>query len=87
MYVLSTSKDIKATKATVAKAAEISSAMTAKANSHSDLPDQASKANKRSVAAIKPPATNIVLIVPDLIANTPPIKVKTTVVIQPNVLE
>ena len=48
---------------------------------------QASSANSRFVIAIKPPATNIVLIVPDLIAKIPPIKVKTTVVIQPNVLE
>ena len=87
VYVLSTSKDIKATNATVANAADISSAITATANNHSDLPDQASAANKRFVAAMKPPAKNIVLIVPALIATIPPSKVNTTVVIQPNVLE
>ena len=42
--------------------------------------------NNRLVAAINPP-TNIVFIVPALIANIPPIKVNTTVVIQPSVLE
>ena len=40
VYVLSTNKDIKATKATVAKAAVKSSAITAIAKSNSDLPTQ-----------------------------------------------
>ena len=36
---------MKATNATVANAAAISSKITAKANNHSDFPDQASKEN------------------------------------------
>ena len=78
---------MKATKATVAKAAAISSKITATANNHSDFPDQASKEKKRFVDAIRIPETNIALITPDLIANNPPNRVKTTVVIQPNPLE
>ena len=42
---------MKATKATVANAAAISSKITAIANSHSDLPDQASTENKILVDA------------------------------------
>ena len=61
--------------------------ITAIANNNSDFPTQAKTANRRFVAAINPPAKNIVFIVPALIAITPPIKVKTTVVIQPNPLE
>ena len=40
-----------------------------------------------TLMAINVPATNIVFIVPDLIANIPPNNVKTTVVIQPKVFE
>ena len=65
----------------------MSSAITAIANNNSDLPVQAKTANKRFVRAINPPAKNIVFIVPALIAITPPINVKTTVVIQPSPFE
>ena len=78
---------MKATKATVANAAVISSAITANANNHSDLPVQYKTAKSRFVKAINIPAINIVLTVPDLIANIPPSKVKITVVIQPKVFE
>ena len=78
---------MKATNATVANAAVISSATTAIANNNSDLPVQAKIAKSKFVRAIKPPAKNIVLIVPALIAITPPNKVKTTVVIHPRPLE
>ena len=71
---------MKATKATVAKAAVISSAITAIANKISDFPVHAKTANKRFVKAISPPAKNIVLIVPALIAIIPPNNVNTTVV-------
>ena len=87
VYVLSTNKDMKATKATVAKAAVISSAITAIANKISDFPVHAKIANKRFVTAIKPPAKNMVFIVPALIAIMPPNKVNTTVVIQPSPFE
>ena len=87
VYVLSTNKDINATKATVANAADISSAITAISNNHSYFPVHARAANKRLVAAIKPPATNMVLTVPALIAIMPPNNVKITVVIQPSPLE
>ena len=49
MYVLSTSKDMKATKATVAKAAAISSNITAAANNNSDFPLQAKAVNNKLV--------------------------------------
>ena len=62
-------------------------ATTATANNNSDLPVQAKKVNRRLVRAINPPAKNIVLIVPALIAMTPPNNVKTIVVIQPSPLE
>ena len=78
---------MKATNATVANAAVISSAMTAIANNNSDYPVQASKAKSKFVRAIKPPAKNIVFIVPALIAIIPPNNVNTTVVIQPSPLE
>ena len=52
VYVLSTKRDINATKATVANAADISSAITAKANNHSDFPVHANAANNKFVAAI-----------------------------------
>ena len=87
VYVLSTNIEIKATKATVAKAAAISSKIKATAKSHSDLPDHARTENKRFVEAIKIPDTNIALITPERIANNPPIKVKITVVIQPSPFE
>ena len=87
VYVLSTNIDIKATNATVAKAAAISSKITATAKSHSDFPDHASTENKRFVEAINIPETNIAFITPDLIANNPPKSVNTTVVIQPKPLE
>ena len=87
VYVLSTSIEIKATKATVANAAAISSKITAIAKSHSDFPDQASRENKRLVDAIRIPETNMALITPDLIAKRPPKSVKTTVVIHPKPLE
>ena len=53
---------MKATKATVAKAAVISSAITAIANKISDFPVHARTANKRFVTAINPPAKNLSLI-------------------------
>ena len=87
VYVLSTKSEIKATKATVAKAAAISSSRTAAAKSNSDFPDQASTANKRFVAAISIPEINIAFITPERIANRPPKSVNTTVVIQPMPLE
>ena len=87
VYVLSTSIEIKATKATVANAAAISSKITATAKSHSDFPDQASKENNRFVKAINIPETNIALITPERIANKPPKSVNTTVVIHPKPLE
>ena len=83
----STKSEIKATKATVANAAAMSSKITATAKSHSDLPDQAKTENRRLVEAMSIPETNIALITPDLIANNPPIHVNTTVVIQPNPFE
>ena len=78
---------MKATNATVAKAAVISSNITATANNHSDLPTQYKTANSRFVKAINIPAINNVFTVPCLIANIPPNNVKTTVVIQPKVFE
>ena len=78
---------MKATKATVANAAAISSNNTATAKSHSDFPDQARAANKRFVAAINIPETNIAFTTPDRIANRPPRSVNMTVVIQPIPLE
>ena len=78
---------MKATKATVANAAAMSSKITATANNHSDFPVQARAENKRFVDAINIPETNIALITPDLIANKPPKRVKTTVVIHPKPLE
>ena len=87
VYVLSTSIEMKATNATVANAAAISSKITAIAKSNSDFPDQANKENKRFVEAINIPDTNIALITPERIANNPPNKVKITVVIQPKPFE
>ncbi len=87
VYVLSTNKDIKATNATVANAAAISSNITATAKSHSDFPDHARIENKIFVEAINIPEINIAFITPERIANNPPKSVKTTVVIQPNPLE
>ena len=78
---------MKATKATVAKAAAISSKITANANNSSDFPVQARAVNNKLVAAIKIPARNIAFITPDLITNRPPNNVNTTVVIQPKVFE
>ena len=87
VYVLSTNNDIKATKATVANAAAISSNRTATAKSNSDFPDQARAANKRFVPAINIPETNIAFTTPERIANRPPKSVNMTVVIQPIPLE
>ncbi len=87
VYVLSTSIEIKATNATVAKAAAISSNITAMANNNSDLPDHANKENNKFVDAINIPDMNIAFITPDRIANNPPNKVKITVVIQPKPFE
>ena len=78
---------MKATKATVAKAAAISSNITATANNHSDFPDHASKEKRRLVDAMSIPETNIALITPDRIANNPPNNVNITVVNQPRPLE
>ena len=88
VYVLSTNNEMKATNATVAKAAVISSAITAIANNNSDLPVQATKQQKEGL--LEPlilQQQNIVLMVPALIAITPPNNVKTTVVIQPKPFE
>ena len=87
VYVLSTNSEIKATNATVANAAAISSKITATANKNSDLSLQAKTLNNRLVLAIKIPAKNIALRTPDLITKRPPKSVKITVVIQPKVLE
>ena len=87
VYVLSTNIEMKATKATVAKAAAMSSKITAIAKSNSDFPDHASKENKIFVDAISIPETNIALITPERIANRPPSRVKITVVIHPKPLE
>ena len=85
--VLSTNNEINATKATVAKAAAISSKITATANNHSDFPLQANAVNNKLVAAIKIPARNIAFKTPDLITKRPPNNVNITVVIQPKVFE
>ena len=63
--------DMKATKATVANAAAISSNITAIANNNSDLPDHANKEKSKLVEAISIPDINIALITPDRIANNP----------------
>ena len=76
-----------ATNATVAKAAAMSSKITAIANNISDLPLQAKRLNNRFVLAIKIPAKNIAFKTPDLITNSPPSRVKMTVVIHPKVFE
>ena len=76
-----------ATNATVAKAAAMSSKITAIAKSNSDLSLQAKILNNRFVLAIKAPAKNIAFKIPDLITNKPPNKVKITVVIHPKVFE
>ena len=87
VYVLSTISEMKATKATVANAAAISSSSTATAKSNSDFPDQARAANKRFVPAINIPEINIAFTTPERIANRPPKSVNMTVVIQPMPLE
>ena len=87
VYVLSTSKEIKATNATVAKAAAISSNMTATANNNSDLSLHARTVNNKFVAAINIPARNIAFKTPDLITKRPPNNVKMTVVTHPKVFE
>ena len=73
--------EIKATNATVANAAAISSNITAIANNNSDFPYQANSENNKFVEAINMPETNIALITPERIANNPPNRVKITVVI------
>ena len=78
---------MKATKATVANAAAISSKMTATANNNSDLPDHARIEKSKFVEAINTPDQNIALITPDLIAKSPPSKVNITVVTQPKPFE
>ena len=87
VYVLSTNNEINATNATVAKAAAISSNMTATANNNSDLSLHANRVNNKFVAAINIPATNIAFKTPDLITKSPPSNVNITVVIHPKVLE
>ena len=87
VYVLSTNNEMKATKATVANAAAISSNSTVTAKSNSDFPLQARTANKRFVAAINIPEINIAFTTPERIANRPPKSVNKTVVIQPIPLE
>ncbi len=87
VYVLSTNIEIKATNATVANAAAMSSNITAIANNNSDFPDHANKEKSKLVEAISIPEINIALITPDLIANKPPKRVKITVVIHPRPLE
>ncbi len=87
VYVLSTNSEIKATNATVAKAAAMSSKITANANNISDLPLHAKAVKSKLVAAIKIPAKNIAFKTPDLITKSPPSNVKITVVIQPKVFE
>ena len=79
--------EIKATNATVAKAAAISSNITAIANNNSDFPDHANKEKSKFVEAISIPETNIAFITPDLIANKPPSSVKITVVNHPRPFE
>ena len=83
----STSREINATKATVANAAAKSSNITAKAKRVFDGPTQASIENKMFVAAIAIPAIINVLKIPDLMAMAPPMRVNTMVVIQPNAFE
>ena len=56
VYVLSTNREMNATKATVAKAAAISSKITSIAKISSDLSLQANQLNKRFVLAIIIPA-------------------------------
>ena len=87
VYVLSTNNEIKATNATVANAAAISSNITATAKSPSDFPDHASIENNILVDAINIPEINKAFITPERMANNPPSKVKTTVVIHPKPLE
>ena len=53
VYVLSTSIDIKATNATVANEAAMSSKITAKANKISDFPDQANTEKEGSLMPLK----------------------------------
>ncbi len=78
---------MKATNATVANAAAMSSNITAIANNNSDFPDQANKENNKFVEAINIPDTNIALITPERIANSPPSRVKITVVTHPSPFE
>ena len=73
--------------ATVAKAAAISSNITATAKSNSDFPLHANAVNSKLVAAINIPARNIAFKTPDLITKSPPSSVKITVVIHPKVFE
>ena len=78
---------MKATNATVAKAAAISSKITATANKISDFSLQARTLNKRFVLAIIIPAKNIAFKTPDLITNSPPKSVYITVFLEPKVFE
>ncbi len=87
VYVLSTSNEIKATNATVAKAAAMSSNITATANNNSDLSLHANRVNNKFVEAINIPARNIAFNTPDLITKRPPNNVNITVVIHPRVFE
>ena len=83
----STRSDINVTNATVAKAAARSSMITANANRTFEGPTHARTENRIFVADIAIPAIIKVLIIPDLIAIAPPIRVKTMVVIQPSAFE
>ena len=78
---------MKATKVTVANALVRSSATTAAANSHSDLPVHASTANSRLVRAMAMPDRNMARTSPIRTANSPPSTVNATVVTQPSPLE
>ena len=83
VYFLSTNKEIKATKAMVAKAVAKSSNRTDTANSTSSLPTQASKENNKFVEAIAIPERNNALIIPPFITKKLPNKVNNIVVVQP----
>ena len=78
---------MKVTNATVAKAAARSSAITATANRSSFCPTQWRTLNSTFVAAIAMPEMSNALTTPVFSANSPPISVNTTVVIQPSPLE
>ena len=87
VYLLSTNKEIKATKAMVAKAVARSSNRTDTAKSTSSFPTQASKENNKFVEAIAMPEINNARIIPPFITKKLPNRVNRTVVIQPTLFE